>query len=358
MAQADLSRINSNIGALNALNSLRIIQNDMALRQLRLATGNRITQAADDPAGFRIAVKLNARSRGLSQAVDNIGDARNMLSTAETGLTKIKDLLLTIRDKLVSGANDTLGSEERLAIAQQVREYMHEITRLAHETRWNDIGLLDDSSPAASTTTASTTFYFQTGSDANETTIWSRGFKIVTTDFNEEDWNVNWTTAAATLAVKLTTAKNTASVQTYKVYDSASGSVSASASFSVADVYAALGVASQAGISSASSASASFSDSTNVSASVNALIKNVDAAIRGVSDWIAGIGALSARLDTKAQSVSAMQVNVEASYNRIFNADMAYEQLQLTKAQILQQTAVAMLSQANLAPQQILTLFR
>ena len=354
MAQADLSRINSNIGALNALNSLRIIQNDMALRQLRLATGNRITQAADDPAGFRIAVKLNARSRGLSQAVDNIGDARNMLSTAETGLTKIKDLLLTIRDKLVSGANDTLGSEERLAIAQQVREYMHEITRLAHETRWNDIGLLDDSSPAASTTTASTTFYFQTGSDANETTIWARGFKIVTTDFKEDDWNVNWTTQAGSLAVKLTTAKNTASVQTYKVYDSASGSVSASASFSVADVYAAFGVASQVGISSASSAS----DSTNVSASVNALIKNVDAAIRGVSDWIAGIGALSARLDTKAQSVSAMQVNVEASYNRIFNADMAYEQLQLTKAQILQQTAVAMLSQANLAPQQILTLFR
>ena len=351
MAQADLSRINSNIGALNALNSLRIIQNDMALRQLRLATGNRITQAADDPAGFRIAVKLNARSRGLSQAVDNIGDARNMLSTAETGLTKIKDLLLTIRDKLVSGANDTLGSEERLAIAQQVREYMHEITRLAHETRWNDIGLLDDSSPAASTTTASTTFYFQTGSDANETTIWSRGFKIVTTKFNEEDWNVNWTTSAATLEVKLTTAANTASVQTYKVYDSAEGSVNASASFSVKDVYAALGVASQAGISSAS-------DSSNVSASVNALIKNVDAAIRGVSDWIAGIGALSARLDTKAQSVSAMQVNVEASYNRIFNADMAYEQLQLTKAQILQQTAVAMLSQANLAPQQILTLFR
>jgi len=351
MAQADLSRINSNIGALNALNSLRIIQNDMALRQLRLATGNRITQAADDPAGFRIAVKLNARSRGLSQAVDNIGDARNMLSTAETGLTKIKDLLLTIRDKLVSGANDTLGSEERLAIAQQVREYMHEITRLAHETRWNDIGLLDDSSPAASTTTASTTFYFQTGSDANETTIWSRGFKIVTTNFDEDDWNVNWTTTAATLQVKLTTAANTASVQTYKVYDSAEGSVSASASFSVKDVYAALGVASQVSISNAS-------DSSNVSASVNALIKNVDAAIRGVSDWIAGIGALSARLDTKAQSVSAMQVNVEASYNRIFNADMAYEQLQLTKAQILQQTAVAMLSQANLAPQQILTLFR
>jgi flagellin len=351
MAQADLSRINSNIGALNALNSLRIIQNDMALRQLRLATGKWITQAADDPAGFRIAVKLNARSRGLSQAVDNIGDAKNMLSTAETGLTKVKDLLLTIRDKLVTGANDTLGSEERLAIAQQVREYMHEITRTAHESRWNDIGLLDDSAPAASTSAASTTFYFQTGSDANETTVWARGFKILTNGTSEDDWNVNWTTQAGSLSVTFADARNTASVKSYTVYDSASGLALTDAKFTVKDVYEALGVGVLGGITSAS-------DTSNVNASVNALLKNVDAAIRGVSDWVAGIGALSARLDSKSQSVSAMQVNVEASYNRIFNADMAYEQLQLTKSQILQQTAVSMLAQANTAPQQILTLFR
>ncbi|WP_018962649.1 flagellin [Coprothermobacter platensis] len=351
MAQADLSRINSNIGALNALNSLRTIQNDMALRQLRLATGNRITQAADDPAGFRIAVKLNARSRGLSQAVDNIGDAKNMLSTAETGLTKVKDLLLTIRDKLVTGANDTLGSEERLAIAQQVREYMHEITRTAHETRWNDIGLLDDSAPAASTSAASTTFYFQTGSDANETTVWARGFKILTNGTSEDDWNVNWTTQAGSLSVTFADARNTASVKSYSVYDSASGLAPTDAKFTVKDVYQSLGVGVLGGIGSAS-------DTSNVNASVNALLKNVDAAIRGVSDWVASIGALSARLDSKSQSVAAMQVNVEASYNRIFNADMAYEQLQLTKSQILQQTAVSMLAQANTAPQQILTLFR
>jgi len=84
------------------------------------------------------------------------------------------------------------------------------------------------------------------------------------------------------LQVKLTTAANTASVQTYKVYDSAEGSVSASASFSVKDVYAALGVASQVSISNAS-------DSSNVSASVNALLKNVDAAIRA---FLTGLQAL------------------------------------------------------------------
>ncbi|NPV88238.1 flagellin [Coprothermobacteraceae bacterium] len=355
MATADLSRINSNIGALNALNSLKNIQSEMALRQLRLATGVRINTAADDPAGFRISVKLNARSRGLSQALENIGDAKNMLSTAETGLTKIKDLLLTIRDKLVAGANDTLGSEERLAIAQQVREYMHEIVRLAHETRWNDVGLLDDSSPAASNSTASTTFYFQTGADSNETTVWSRQFKLVyniagATDV-ESVWNTSWTTSAASLQVMIAAANDISTAKSYSVYDSSSGITSASAAFTVKDVYESLGVGGLANIASAN-------DTSNVSASVNALLAKVDATIRAVSEWTASIGALSARLETKEKAVAAMQVNVEASFNRIYNADMAYEQLQLTKAQILQQTATAMLAQANTAPQQILALFR
>ena len=52
------------------------------------------------------------------------------------------------------------------------------------------------------------------------------------------------------------------------------------------------------------------------------------------------------------------QVNTEAAYNRIMNADMALEQVEASKFQILQQTAVAMLAQANMAPQGILSLFR
>jgi len=87
-----------------------------------LATGVRITKAADDPAGFRISVKLKARSRGLGVALDNISDAKNMLAVAEGGLTKIKDLLLDIRDKISQAANDTMGIEERLAIS--MKSYM------------------------------------------------------------------------------------------------------------------------------------------------------------------------------------------------------------------------------------------
>jgi len=354
MALADLTRIRTNIGAMNALNSLKLVNNDLALRQLRLATGVRITKAADDPAGLRIAVKLKARARGLGVALDNIADAKNMLSVAEGGLTKIKDLLLDIRDKLSQAANDTLGTEERLAIAQQIREYMHEIYRISHETRWNDLSLLDDSTPPAATQSASTTFYFQTGADSFEITTWDRAFKFTNSaggiDNAEANWS-DWKTNAGSLAVMISSASSPGTPVTAQVYDSRNGLVTASAYFTVKDVYESLGVGTTAGISGAS-------DSNNVNASVNVLLQKVDATIRKVSEWIAGIGALTARLQTKEETVMVAQVNVEASFNRIYNADMALEQLYATRDQILQQTATAMLAQANMAPQAVLTLFR
>jgi flagellin len=73
---------------------------------------------------------------------------------------------------------------------------------------------------------------------------------------------------------------------------------------------------------------------------------------------MADLGSLMARLTFKEEAVSVAQVNVEASYNRIMNADMAFEQLEATKMSILQQTAITMLAQANTAPQAILGLFR
>jgi flagellin len=64
------------------------------------------------------------------------------------------------------------------------------------------------------------------------------------------------------------------------------------------------------------------------------------------------------RLTFKEESVSTAQLNVEAAHNRIMNANMAEEQMNASKYTILQQTAIAMLAQANQAPQNLLSLFR
>ena len=90
----------------------------------------------------------------------------------------------------------------------------------------------------------------------------------------------------------------------------------------------------------------------------NAFMGKVDAASLKVSEGLSYIGAIVNRLDYQEASLSVAKVNTEASWNRIMNADMAYEQLEATKYQILQQTAVTMLAQANMGPQSILGLFR
>ena len=70
------------------------------------------------------------------------------------------------------------------------------------------------------------------------------------------------------------------------------------------------------------------------------------------------VGAFKARLTFKEDSLTVQYINTEAAYNRIMNANMAQEQVEASKFVILQQTATAMVAQANVAPQFLLTLFR
>jgi len=87
-------------------------------------------------------------------------------------------------------------------------------------------------------------------------------------------------------------------------------------------------------------------------------MSTVNSALDSVTKAMSNLGSMMARLNFKEDSVTTAQVNVEASYSRIMNADMANEQMEASKYTILQQTAISMLAQANLAPQNLLTLFK
>ncbi len=89
-----------------------------------------------------------------------------------------------------------------------------------------------------------------------------------------------------------------------------------------------------------------------------AYIQNVDNAIDNVSKALSFIGAVTNRLTFKEDALSVARTNTEAAKSRILDADIAFEQLEATKLQILQQTATAMLAQANAAPQAVLALFQ
>ncbi len=276
MAQADLTRIASNIAALNTLNSLRNINTKLSIAQLRLATGKRVNQAADDPAGLTIALKMNARNECLKVAFNNIGDAKNMLAVGEGGLQKMTDIITLMKAKCVQGASDTLGDDERAAIASELASLAQQIDDIVAETTWNSSPLLDGS--AAKT--------LQTGAESGETT----------------DWTLAQPHDSTTLGVNA-----------LSVADAATAAISITA---------------------------------------------CDDALAIVTGSMNDVGSLVARLNVKEETIAIAQVNTEAAYSRIMNADMAYEQVESTKFMILQQTAVAMLAQSNLGPQSILSLFR
>lgn len=145
-AFGDLSRIGGNIQALQALNSLNKVNNELGVRQLRLATGKRINTAEDDAAGFVIGRTLQARTKGLSVALNNIGDAKSMLSVAEGGLSNILDILETMKEKATQAANDTLGTSERTAIESELDALASEIDDIVNQTTFNGTQLLTGTS--------------------------------------------------------------------------------------------------------------------------------------------------------------------------------------------------------------------
>ena len=155
-------RINTNTQAALSLNSLNKTSNEIGMRQLRLATGSRINSAADDSAGYTISKKLESKTRGQAQALSNIGDAKSLMSVAEGSLGSIQDILATMKEKAVQAANDTLGAEERTAIANQLTELAAEIGDITTNAKFNGQSLLDG------TGGTSGSFSFQVGDTAAE----------------------------------------------------------------------------------------------------------------------------------------------------------------------------------------------
>ena len=140
---SSFSQINTNIQSLQAFQNLQDTSSELAERRERLTTGKRINSAQDDSAGFAIANKLEARTRGQSQALKNIGDAQSVLSVSEGALDSQLDILQTQKEKAVQAANDSLGASERADIQSQLLELNGEVNDIAENAEFNGKKLLN-----------------------------------------------------------------------------------------------------------------------------------------------------------------------------------------------------------------------
>jgi flagellin len=135
--------INSNISSLTAQENLNASGNALSQAITRLSSGKRINSAADDAAGLAISTTLQTAINGLNQGVSNANDGVSMVQTASTGLSQITQSLQTIRSLANEAAGGSLSASNQAALQQEVAQQVAEVNRLASQTTYNGINLLD-----------------------------------------------------------------------------------------------------------------------------------------------------------------------------------------------------------------------
>ena len=290
--------INNNRLALNVANTLTSHYGRLCTSMERLASGLRVNSAADDAAGLAIREMLRADFAALNQGIRNANDAISMLQTFDGALSVIDEKLIRMKELAEQAATGTYDSTQRLMIESEYQAMASEITRIANATDFNGIKLLD----------------------GNLSSSTHDGSKM---------------TSTGKLKVHFGTANDSAEDYYYIQIGTSTAS--------------ALGVGNQA-----SAKSDAYTVSTQEAAQ-KALV-GLNNAVVSKDKIRAHLGALQNRLENTISNLTTQAENLQAAESRISDVDVATEMTQFVRNQILTQSAVAMLSQANSMPQMAMQL--
>mgnify|MGYP000657262753 CR=1 FL=1 len=137
--------INTNVGALTA-RTYSIQANDAMQKSMeRLSSGLRINSAADDAAGLAVANKMESQLRGMNVAIRNSQDGISLVQTAEAGMGEISNMVIRMRELAVQMNNGVYTSADRANAQLEVAALLAEIDKIADNTAFNDVKVLDGS---------------------------------------------------------------------------------------------------------------------------------------------------------------------------------------------------------------------
>lgn len=140
-----MSVINTNVASLNAQRNLSTSSSGLATSLQRLSSGLRINSAKDDAAGLAISERMTSQIRGSNQASRNANDGISLAQTAEGDLGSISDNLQRMRELSVQAANASNSDSDRAALQTEVSALKSEIDRVAKNSSFNGVKLLDGS---------------------------------------------------------------------------------------------------------------------------------------------------------------------------------------------------------------------
>ncbi len=296
--------INHNMMAANVARNLNSHYANLSKSTQRLSTGLRVNSAADDAAGLAIRELQRADIAALQQGARNANDAISLIQTADGALGIIDEKLIRMKELAEQAATGTYDSTQRLMIESEYQAMASEITRIANATDFNGIHLLN-------------------GNLSSDT----------------HDGSGNGADSGLDSTGKLKVHFGSGNDSTEDYYYIRIGNSTASA-FGVGN--------------SADPHSLAYTVSTQQAAQ-SALV-GLTQAIVSKDKIRAHLGAMQNRLENTITNLTTQAENLQAAESRISDVDVATEMTQFVRNQILTQSAVAMLSQANSMPQMAMQL--
>jgi flagellin len=295
--------VNTNTQSLFAQRALRKNTAMMKESLEKLSTGSRINRAGDDAAGLSISQKSTTLINGLDQAQRNIGDGLAMISTIDGALGVVQDNLQRIRELTVQAANGTNGNDEKDAIQREINERVTAINDMGANATFNGVSLL-------------------------------RSTTDITLQNGPNDGNI----------LVLRTAAGTVANAGFFIDFTSTGSGSLGE-----------GAIALSTFTIGSTSVKTLSGATSAVATTTALSK-LDAMIKNVSRMRSQGGAYENALGSSMEYLDRYSESLQGARSRVQDVDVASESAEFTRGQILQQTAAAMLGQANVSPQLALNL--
>jgi len=373
----------------------------------------RINTASDDAAGLSVAQNMQSTINAINMAVRNVGDATNLLTTADTSLSAIQDMLLRMKTLVVEGKNDSLSMAQKGNVNTELTELRNEMNNVATRTTFNGNNLLANTGTlsigtglvvgAAAGTNSAISNVTLTGAKAQLYTITRAGAAITLTgadgiaqtktivngaigvvreyDFNTLGIKFSVASSGATdatnadgvtsIAAAILALNGGASGQ-FTVTGAGTPTMDFQSGAATADFYrfSAMNVLTTGGNNSSAdftNIETSITDlttqigannNTNVNTQFDTLSGRIDTAINKINTQRATLGSQMNRLSYANTNLLAQSTNMQTSRSAVIDTDFAKETASLTKGQIMQQAATAMLAQANQMPNVILSLLK
>ena len=308
--------LNTNSASLYASKNLQSAQAKMADSVERLSSGLRINRARDDAAGLGIANALTVQINAANQGVRNLNDGISLVQTVEGALGAAQEMAQRILTLSVQGANGTMGDDQRGALRQEMRQLMSAIESIGDRTKFGS----------------------STTSLLNNAAISIQASNVTSDTIS----------ISATALGKIGVGTLTGSTGGTTILTNTGGSW-ANGSSPTTGYYAAL-LMTKIAVGTASS---------NLTATtMNDVAAAAGNYITALSTQRSELGAIQNQIEFSANNVTDLSANLTAARSNIQDTDYASETANLTKGQILQQAATAMLAQANQMPNVILSLLK